>query len=97
MLEEKENLKKCLRASSWKEKACTKAKFFQFFHDICPEAEYDMPVALQGLGEVIHRVGAVAVLCNGGKNPHMIKCFLNSYILNNYSCKERITAVRAIW
>lgn len=56
-----------------------------------------MPVALQGLGEVIHRVGAVAVLCKGGKNPHMIKCFLNSYILNNYLCKERITAVRAVW
>lgn len=38
---------------------------------MCPAAECDIPAALQGLGKIIHSVGAVAVLCKGGKNPHM--------------------------
>lgn len=50
--------------------ACTnRAKFTQSFHDLCPAAEYDVPVALEGLGEVIHRAGTVAVLCRGGPPP----------------------------
>lgn len=53
-----------------------KAKFLQFFHAMCPAAESDMPIVLQGLVEIIYRVGAVAVLCKDRKNPYMIFFFL---------------------
>lgn len=42
---------------------------------MCPAAECDISVALWGLGEIIHSVGAVAVLCKGGKNPRIKNVF----------------------
>lgn len=59
-----------------------------------PSAECDNPLVVQGLGEIIHSVGAVAILCKGGKNPHMKKCFLNSYIIHNCLCRENISILQ---